>query len=52
VEELSKVEIADKVTSTKGMKDLKMEVMHKIEDECNEDKEKLSKLQKDNDELK
>jgi chromosome segregation ATPase len=52
VEELPKVEIADKVTSTEGIKDLKMEVMHKIEDEFNEAKEKISKLEKDNDELK
>jgi hypothetical protein len=38
VEEIPKVEIENKVTSIEGIKDLKMEVMHKIEDEFNKDK--------------
>jgi len=52
VEELPKVEIVDKEASTKDPKDLKMEAMHRIKDELNEDKEKNSKLQKDSNELK
>lgn len=43
VEELSRVEIVDKTTSTERIKNL-MEAMLKIEDEFNEAKEKLSKL--------
>jgi hypothetical protein len=35
VEELPNVKIVDKSTTTKGLKDLKMEVMHKSEDGFN-----------------
>jgi chromosome segregation ATPase len=45
-------EAFEKLFSNKWIKDTKMEEMHKIQDELIEAKEKVSKLQKDNEELR
>jgi hypothetical protein len=45
-------EVFKELFSNKWTKGIQMEVLHTIEDEFNEDKEEISKLLKDNEELK
>jgi FtsZ-binding cell division protein ZapB len=45
-------EVFEKLFLNKWIKETKMEEMHKIQYELTEAKEKVSKLQKDNEELK